>query len=107
MVWALFLGCQPQPENQESKTHQNLKDNTNLHKYTSFKLTTDLTALTPNQKKMIPILIETAKIMDDLFWYEAYGDRQALLNDIKDPDDARTSPLQPLPKSGHGHLPAR
>ena len=55
-----------------------------LNKYISFKLTSNIENLTENEKKMLPILIKAAKIMNDLFWYEAYGDRNQLLDSIKD-----------------------
>ncbi len=57
-----------------------------LSKYTTFKLSTDLSKLSDNQKEMVKLLIEAGKIMDDLFWYEAYGDKAALLESIKDED---------------------
>ena len=44
-----------------------------LEKYTEFKLTTDLSVLSDNQRQMIKILIEASKEMDDMFWYDAYG----------------------------------
>lgn len=53
-----------------------------LAKYTSVKLTADLSVLSDNQKKMIPILIEAGKIMDKLFWFEAYGDKDQLMQSI-------------------------
>lgn len=53
-----------------------------LAKYTSVKLTADLSVLSENQKKMIPILIEAGKIMDKLFWFEAYGDKEQLMQSI-------------------------
>ena len=31
---------------------------------------------------MIPLLIDAAKIMDDIFWIEAYGDKQVLLDSL-------------------------
>lgn len=55
-----------------------------LDKYTSFTLTTDVTSLTDNQKQMIKILIEAGEVMNDLFWYETYGDKEALLAGITD-----------------------
>ena len=61
------------PENDDQKL---------LHKYTPFKLTADLSQLSDNQRKMIKILIEAAAIMDDLFWYDAYGDKIELLQQI-------------------------
>ncbi len=53
--------------------------------YTPFKLTTDLSQLSDSEKEMIPILIEAAKIMDGLFWQEAYGDKEKLMEMISDP----------------------
>lgn len=58
----------------------------NLNKYVSVKLTSDLTVLTENERKMLPILIKAADKMNALFWYEAYGDCDALLNSIEDKD---------------------
>jgi hypothetical protein len=54
-----------------------------LNDFASFKLTTDLSVLSENEKKMIPLLLDAAKIMDELFWIEAYGDKQALLDSLK------------------------
>ena len=58
----------------------------NLNKYVSFKLTADVNALTEKERQMIPILIEAAHMMNDLFWYEAYGDKNEVLNSISDED---------------------
>ena len=55
-----------------------------LNKYVEVKLTADLSALSENQKKMIPILIEVGKIMDDIFWKQAYGDKSKLLDTLQD-----------------------
>jgi hypothetical protein len=60
-----------------------------LAKYTSVTLNADLDVLTPDEKKMIPLLIEAAQIMDELFWYQAYGDRDEFLSSIEDPDVRR------------------
>ncbi|HEY9220607.1 MAG TPA: Zn-dependent hydrolase [Lutibacter sp.] len=53
-----------------------------LSKYVTFKLTSDINVLTENERKMLPILIKAAAIMDELFWYEAYGDKNQLLDSI-------------------------
>lgn len=58
----------------------------NLSKYVNVKLTSDLSKLTDNEREMIPILIKAANKMNDLFWYEAYGDKAELLNSIEDED---------------------
>ena len=56
----------------------------NLNKYVSVKLTADLSKLTENERRMLPLLIEASQIMDELFWYEAYGDKNALLSTTED-----------------------
>ena len=43
----------------------------NPDKYVPVRLTADVEALPDNYQQMISILIEAAKIMDELFWYEA------------------------------------
>jgi hypothetical protein len=58
----------------------------NLNKYVSFKLTADVSKLTDNERKMLPLLIKAADKMNDLFWYEAYGNKEELLNSISDED---------------------
>lgn len=56
-----------------------------LAMYTPVRLTADLSALTDAERQMIPILVEAADIMDRIFWHEAYGDGDALLDGIDDP----------------------
>lgn len=53
--------------------------------YAPFTLTSDLSHLSDNQKQMIGHLIDAGKIMDDLFWQQAYGDKESLLASIEDP----------------------
>jgi hypothetical protein len=53
--------------------------------YARFPLTADIGHLSENQKRMIPLLIEAAQIMDGLFWRQSYGDKDALLAGIRDP----------------------
>ncbi|GLX77172.1 hypothetical protein tinsulaeT_05120 [Thalassotalea insulae] len=53
--------------------------------YTPVTLTTDLSHLSDNQKKMIALLIEASDIIDDLFWQQAFGpDKKAFLSAISD-----------------------
>jgi len=66
-----------------------VEDNPRFDIYSTFRLTADLDHLSERQKNMIPLLIEAAKIMDGLFWQQAYGDREALLANIADPKKRR------------------
>lgn len=82
-----FSACNNEPKQEISEeTMETISPiQKKLNEYTEFTLTADLGSLSENQRKMIPILIETAQIMDDLFWEEAYGDKEALLNSLSDP----------------------
>ena len=55
-----------------------------LARYTTVRLEPDLSALTENERKMIPILVDAAKAMDDVYWIQTYGDRAALMRSIDD-----------------------
>jgi hypothetical protein len=55
-----------------------------LDQFATVELTTDMSKVTEKEKKMIPILIEIAKLMDDIFWMQTYGNKDSLLNSIKD-----------------------
>ncbi|GAC15387.1 dipeptidyl-peptidase 3 family protein [Aliiglaciecola lipolytica] len=54
--------------------------------YFPVALTADLTAYSDNQKQMLSLLIDASKIMDDLFWMQAFGQpKQAFLDSLDDP----------------------
>ncbi len=53
--------------------------------YQEVTLSADLSHLSANQKKMLALLIDASKIMDDLFWQQAYSqDKKTFLAAIKD-----------------------
>ena len=56
--------------------------------YADFTLTADMSHLSDRQRQMVGRLIEASRIMDDLFWRQAYGDRDALLSRLT--GDAQT-----------------
>jgi len=60
-----------------------------LAKYRTVRLTADLSGLTANERRMIPLLIDAAREMDAVFWMQTYGDRDALLRSIPDPQVRR------------------
>lgn len=53
--------------------------------YAEFTLTTDVSKLTENEKKMLPLLIQAADVMEDIYWHNAYGDKDQLFNGVTDP----------------------
>ncbi len=87
LVIALWSSCK-----QKTGTDNAAVDTTNMspmqkkvNEYAVVKLTTDLSKLTEKEKQMIPILIEVAQVMDDIFWLQTWGNKNALLDTIKDP----------------------
>jgi hypothetical protein len=66
------------PDSLQQYVHERLKI------YESVKLTTNLNQLTPADRKMLPLLIEAAEIMDQLYWQQTYPKRDSLMNAVKD-----------------------
>lgn len=89
---ALCLAASMAPGCRRSEAEKKVAEPTiqdRLAKYAEVRLEIDPSPLTDKERRMIPILIEAAKIMDDLFWQQAYGDKEALLARVKDPDARR------------------
>lgn len=81
---AATIGCTSQTTDETASTTTETAQTTDplkqkLDMYTTVRLTSDLSQLTEKERQMIPLLIEAGKIMDKLFWYEAYGKGDSLL----------------------------
>jgi hypothetical protein len=79
---AACTGAPPSTEDQPESAEPSAAAR-GLAKYTEVRLTADLATLTNSELAMLPLLIEAADIMDDLFWVQAYGPperREALLS---------------------------
>ena len=91
MILSVFVsGCSDQRPTtkveEEGITNNVMQDK--LNKYTPFGLTADLSHLSENQKKMIPLLIKAGGIMDKLFWNEAFGDKDGFLKNLSEDEAA-------------------
>ena len=73
----------PAPADVEAIVEEEKPSRFDIYAYVG--LTTDLSHLSDNQKQMIGLLIDAAKITDDIFWQQVWGDKDALLNSIEDP----------------------
>lgn len=76
----VVMACQPKKTEQADSEIQQ-----KVNAYASFELKADLNRLSANEKKMIPILIEAADIMNEIFWKQTYGDKESLMAQITDP----------------------
>lgn len=73
----LVVSCQ-------SKQIINTEMQNKVDNFVEVELTTDISHLSANEKKMLPLLFEAAQIMDDIFWTQAYGDKNELFAKIDD-----------------------
>jgi hypothetical protein len=92
-ILILFIwGCSEKKTDTQQQTIQTEPSDTTstmkskLSKYVSVRLNASLSSLTAKEKQMLPLLIEAAQIMDELFWLEAYGNKDSLLSTLTDPD---------------------
>ncbi|MDX9727281.1 MAG: Zn-dependent hydrolase [Bacteroidales bacterium] len=54
-----------------------------LARFKEVTLTTDLSFLSSQEREITGLLIDAAAIIDDIYWTQAYGDREELLSGIK------------------------
>ncbi|PWS28027.1 Zn-dependent hydrolase [Pedobacter yonginense] len=52
--------------------------------YERVRLSTNINQLSVNDRKILPLLIQAAEIMDELYWKQTYPQRDSLLATIKD-----------------------
>ncbi len=85
LAFLLLPACK-NDENQESSENQQSMNETGheiekrIAGYARFPLTSDLSALSENQKIMLAKMIEAARYMDTLFIWQAYGDPKELFS---------------------------
>ena len=60
-----------------------------LAKFTTVKLVADTAPLTRNERRMLPLLIDAAREMHDVFWVQVIGPRDSVLSAISDPGARR------------------
>ena len=74
----LAFGCSTNSK-KEAKQEGEMEVNTTIKQkadeFASFKLTTDLSVLSEKEKQMLPLLLDADKLMEDIYWQEADGDK--------------------------------
>lgn len=89
LVLSAFVGlasCSNNSENKSGATKDSLQTyvEERLPIYAKVRLTTDIQKLTENERKVLPLLIKAAEIMDELFWKQSYPQRDSLLATVQD-----------------------
>ena len=80
IVFTTFVFGWNTTSKKESKMEVNQEIKKKADEFASFTLTTDLSVLTEKEKQMLPLLLDAAKIMDEIFWKQAFGDKDSLFS---------------------------
>jgi hypothetical protein len=65
-----------------------------LARYTTVRLAADTTQLTRRERRMLPLLVDAAREMHDVFWVQAVGPRDSVLASITDPATRRLAEVE-------------
>ncbi len=90
LLTGLLSACAPEPPSDDLSKDPSMADanaiSQQLAAYAPVPLTTDMSALTDNEREMIPLLIDAADLMNGLFWMQAYGEKELLMGQVTDAD---------------------
>ena len=67
----------------ENANYQAVAD-VDLNVYANVELKTDISHLSTNEREMLKLMFQAADLMEDIYWQEAYGNRDELLNGIEE-----------------------
>jgi len=86
MALIFFSSCSNNSDKQILEENDSLKAYVaeRLPIYAKVRLKTDIEKLSGNERKVLPLLIKAAEIMDELFWLQAYPQRDSLLSAVED-----------------------
>lgn len=79
---ACLLGCSG-IKSKENKDNMELTKEQKVKQYAEVELKTDISFLDASEKEVLGIMIDVAQIMDDIYWQQAYGNKNDILS-IKD-----------------------
>lgn len=79
---AMMLGACQSPQKVYSSSDTALPQK--VAEFVQVDLTTDINQLSEKEKQMLPILFEAGEIMENLFWKQAWGDKEELLSGAQD-----------------------
>ena len=81
----LFSACNNTEKETEEQNEETISEmQTKVNEFASFTLTADMSKISEKEKQMLPFLFEAANIMNEIFWIQAYGDKDLLIANLKD-----------------------
>jgi len=81
IIAVMMNSCENPTQKEEEKSSENTYE---MAKYADFELTADISHLSENQKNMLLLLFEAADLMDEIFWLQNAGEKEAFLAAIED-----------------------
>lgn len=54
-----------------------------VDEYADFKLTADISHLSAKERKILSKLFEASRLVDDIFWLQAFGEKESILDTVK------------------------
>ena len=84
ILGAILFGCNrtESPRSQENEAEMELKQK--VESFVQVPLKCDIEHLSQSEKAVLALFFEAATIMDDIFWQEAYGNKDSLLSSLPD-----------------------
>jgi len=79
----ILWGCGPKGGDDSLTTLPMSKIDQKVDEFKKVRLDADISHLTENQKEMLTHLIDAAKIMDEIYWHQAFGDKDTLISRIQ------------------------
>ena len=83
IVALVFAGCTSTSNKTENMQEINEIEQ-KAGEFATFKLTTDLDVLSEKEKQMLPLLFEAANVMEEIYWIEAFGEKEKLFREPLD-----------------------
>jgi hypothetical protein len=78
IIAGLMMACGTGTK-KENKMETNPEIIKKANEFVPFALTTDFSVLTEKEKQILPLLLEASKLIDDLYWQQAYGNKDSLM----------------------------
>jgi hypothetical protein len=76
VIVATFLAACTGTDKNKIKVDTEIKEKAS--EFVPFTLTTNFNVLTAKEKQILPLLLEASKLIDDLYWLQAYGNKDSL-----------------------------
>ena len=71
------VACSAQPIEDPEQAEEHQRMHALLDQYATVRLEADVSHLSANDQEVVRLLMQAVEPMDDVFWYQAYGDRRA------------------------------